>query len=189
MVGAWRYAPGAYGISHEGSPICAASSPGCANYGLRHLARQHEADFPRASRFIERNFYVDDGVISVESTAAANSLVKEVEELCARGNLHFHKFISNDRSVIDNIPPLKIVVNMRGPDMSFDELPIERALGIHWCVESDQFNFRITLKDQPPTRRGILSTVASVYDPLGFVAPFVLNGKRVLQEMCRQGTG
>ena len=73
--------------------------------------------------------------------------------------------------------------------MSFDELPIERALGIHWCVESDQFNFRITLKDQPPTRRGILSTVASMYDPLGFVAPFVLNGKRVLQEMCRQGTG
>ena len=45
------------------------------------------------------------------------------------------------------------------------------------------------MKDQPPTRRGILSTVASVYDPLGFVAPFVLNGKRVLQEMCRQGTG
>ena len=111
----------------------AASSPGCANYGLRHLARQHEAEFPRASRFIERNFYVDDGVISVESTAAANSLVKEVEELCARGNLHLHKFISNDRSVIDNIPPLKRVVNMRGPDMSFDELPIERALGIHWC--------------------------------------------------------
>ena len=93
----------------------AASSPGCANYGLRHLARQHEAEFPRASRFIDRNFYVDDGVISVESTAAANSLVKEVEELCARGNLHLHKFISNDRSVIDNIPPLKRVVNMRAP--------------------------------------------------------------------------
>ena len=60
----------------------AASSPGCANYGLRHLARQHEAEFPRASRFIERNFYVDDGVISLESTAHANSLVKEVEETC-----------------------------------------------------------------------------------------------------------
>ena len=102
----------------------AASSPGCANYGLRHLARQHEAEFPRASRFIERNFYVDDGVISVESKAAANYLVEEVGELCARGNLHLHKFISNDRSVMDNIPPSNRVVNMGGRDMSFDELPI-----------------------------------------------------------------
>ena len=39
------------------------------------------------------------------------------------------------------------------------------------------------------TRRGILSTVASVYDPLGFLAPFVLTGKQILQEMCRQGAG
>ena len=38
------------------------------------------------------------------------------------------------------------------------------------------------------TRCGILSTVASLYDPLGFVAPFVLSGKQILQDMCRQGT-
>ena len=71
--------------------------------------------------------------------------------------------------------------------MSFDALPIERALGIEWCVESDSFQFRIILKDQPLTRRGILSTVSSVYDPLGFLAPFILTGKLILQEMCREG--
>ena len=32
----------------------------------------------------------------------------------------------------------------------------------------------------------MLSTVASVYDPLGFIAPFVLLGKQVLQQMCRE---
>lgn len=31
--------------------------------------------------------------------------------------------------------------------------------------------------------------VASLYDPLGLISPFVLTGKRVLQETCRQGTG
>ena len=60
----------------------------------------------------------------MESKAAANYLVEEVGELCARGNLHLHKFISNDRSVMDNLPPSKRVVNMGGRDMSFDELPI-----------------------------------------------------------------
>ena len=37
------------------------------------------------------------------------------------------------------------------------------------------------------SRRGILSTVSSVYDPLGLVAPFILLGKRILQELCREG--
>ncbi|XP_043088736.1 LOW QUALITY PROTEIN: uncharacterized protein LOC122334940 [Puntigrus tetrazona] len=68
-------------------------------------------------------------------------------------------------------------------------MPLERALGIHWHVDSDNFRFSVDLKDQPATRRGLLSTVASLYDPLGFIAPFLLSGKLVLQEMCRNGTG
>ena len=35
------------------------------------------------------------------------------------------------------------------------------------------------------TRRGILSTVGTVYDPLGFLAPLLLVGKRLLQELCK----
>lgn len=52
-------------------------------------------------------------------------------------------------------------------------------------MASDQFQFRIVVKDNPLTRRGALSTVASVYDPHGFVAPIILIGKQILQQMCR----
>ena len=40
------------------------------------------------------------------------------------------------------------------------------------------------LNDKPFTRRGVLSILSSVYDPLGFIAPFILKGKQILQEMC-----
>ena len=72
-------------------------------------------------------------------------------------------------------------------DLPSEELPIERVLGIQWSVGLDCFGFSIVLKDQPLTRRGVLATVASVYDPLGFLAPLVLRAKKILQEICRRG--
>ena len=66
-----------------------------------------------------------------------------------------------------------------------DSTSIERALGLQWCIDSDEFCFRLTLKDHPLTRRGILATVASIYDPLGLIAPLVLVGRQILQEMCK----
>ncbi|XP_067279675.1 uncharacterized protein [Pseudorasbora parva] len=167
----------------------AVSSPGCANYGLRYLASEHSQSHSLAAQFIARDFYVDDGVASVETVEIAIQLAKETRELCAKGGLRLHKFISNDNAVLQSIPASERAINFETKDLTFNDMPIERALGIHWNIQSDSFKFHIPLSGQPTTRRGILSTVASIYDPLGFVAPYVLNGKRILQEMCRQGTG
>ena len=38
-------------------------------------------------------------------------------------------------------------------------------------------------------KRGILSTVSSLLDPLGFVAPLLLDRKSILQELCRREVG
>lgn len=68
-------------------------------------------------------------------------------------------------------------------------LPIERALGVHWCIQSDSFRFKIIMPDKAPTRRNILSIVSSVYDPLGILALVVLPAKGILQELCRLKIG
>ena len=56
-----------------------------------------------------------------------------------------------------------------------------------WCLESDTLQFRIVVDGKPCTRRGILSTVSSIFDPLGLVGPYMLEGKKVLQEICASG--
>lgn len=96
-----------------------------------------------------------------------------------------HKFISNFKEVIEAIPVEDRAEGIQKIDMDKDALPVERALGVQWCIEKDSFQFRITLKDRPCTRRGILSTISSIYDPLGFAAPLLLNRKKILQELCR----
>lgn len=70
-------------------------------------------------------------------------------------------------------------------DLDLEDLPLERALGVHWCAEDDVFTFQVTLKEQPCPRQGILSIVSSMYDPLGFLAPVTFPAKHLLQELCR----
>ena len=60
---------------------------------------------------------------------------------------------------------------------------METALGVLWNIEEDVFKFKVNMKEKPKTRRDMLSTLSSVYDPLGFVAPFILQGKRILQHL------
>ena len=98
-----------------------------------------------------------------------------------------HKFILNQREVIEAIPVGQLAKEIKELDMTKDLLPIKRALGVHRFVESNELLFRAELKDRPLTRRGILSTASSVYDPRGLAAPFVLQGKRILQGICQEG--
>ncbi|XP_028314916.1 uncharacterized protein LOC114470784 [Gouania willdenowi] len=165
----------------------AASSPGCANYGLKYLAKENSGTHPSGSQFIERDFYVDDGVTSANTVEEAIQLAQDAREICSKGNLRLHKFVSNDHTVLQSIPLSECAVNIDTKDLTFKDMPQERALGIRWNIGKDCFKFDNTLKIQPATRRGILSTVASIYDPLGFLAPYVLNGKKILQEMCQRG--
>lgn len=90
-------------------------------------------------------------------------------------------FISNHKAVIDAIPHEDHSKDLQNRDITKDTLPVERALGVQWCVESDTLQFRVELKEQPLTRRGIFSTVSSVFDPLGMLAPLILVGKVILQ--------
>ncbi|KAL3975616.1 lysophosphatidylglycerol acyltransferase 1 [Sarotherodon galilaeus] len=164
----------------------AASSPGCANYGLKHLAAEGEGSFDEETiKFIKTNFYVDDGLASVDTEDQAIQLVNKARKLCSMGKLRLHKFISNSTKVLASLPKEECAAAPKDLDMAFGEVHMERALGVQWCVASDQFQFRVVVKEKPLTRRGVLATVASVFDPLGFVSPFILLGKQILQQMCR----
>ena len=166
----------------------AASSPGCANYGLKYLANEYKHQYPAAASFLTRNFYVDDGLQSLPNKNAAIDLVEQATNLCKKGNIRLHKFLSNDTEVINSIPPSERAASLATVGLELDALPIERTLGLRWDVKQDCFVFKVSLKQKPCTRRGILSSVMSVFDPKGFVSPVTLKGRQILQSICKQKT-
>ncbi|XP_019727412.1 uncharacterized protein LOC109516990 isoform X7 [Hippocampus comes] len=77
---------------------------------------------------------------------------------CAIHRLRLHKFVSNSAKVLATLPKEECAVAVKDLDVAPGEMRIERALGVQWCVESDQFQFRIVVKKNPFTRRGVLSS-------------------------------
>ena len=162
----------------------ATSSFGCANFALKATANDHETEFGiEAANFLCDDFYVDDGLKSLATVEEAVALIKNAKKMCKSGGFNLHKFISNHKDVIKSIQESDRG-GVKELDLDSGTLPLERTLGGQWCIESDCFQFSIILQDKPCTRRGILSTVSSIFDPLGFVSPLLLQGKFILQDLC-----
>ncbi|XP_062414254.1 uncharacterized protein LOC119220564 [Pungitius pungitius] len=123
------------------------------------------------------------------SEEEALQLSKDLNALCHKGGFNLSGWISNSRTVLQSIAVDKRSKEIVELDLDMDKLPMERVLGLQWCIETDKFKFRTTLREQPRTRRGILSVVSSLYDPLGFLAPFSMPAKLLLQELCRRNFG
>ena len=57
--------------------------------------------------------------------------------------------------------PRKIIAKIQSLDLINDTLQMERALSVQWRLEPDIVQFRLEMKAQHLTRKGILSTVSS----------------------------
>ncbi|GFW70033.1 integrase catalytic domain-containing protein [Trichonephila clavipes] len=64
-----------------------------------------------------------------------------------------------------------------------DDQPV-KILGIAWLPDVDKFTFTITVNETDVwTKRKVLSEVAKIFDPLGWLAPSVVISKIFLQEL------
>ena len=57
-----------------------------------------------AANILCKDFYVDDGLKLVPTTAEAVSLIRQTKEMCRCEGFNLHKFTSNEREVIESIP-------------------------------------------------------------------------------------
>ena len=105
-----------------------------------------------AADFVRRNFYVDDGLKSVATTDQAKDLIRNTTSLCKKGGFRLHKFTSNSEEVINSVPPDDRAKDTKDPLLISND-PVERALGVHWCMESDTLQFRIELKDKTAIKK------------------------------------
>ena len=163
-------------------------SPTVATFGLRRTVADGEEEFgENAAGFVRGNFYVDDGLTSRPTTKEAIDLVTATQAMLSTANLKLHKVISNSVEVMEAFPFEDRGKGVRDLDLRHDSLPAQRSLGVYWNLEEDTFTFKVCLPEKPFTRRGVLSIVNSIYDPLGLAVPVLLEGKLLLQQLVLLG--
>ena len=161
----------------------AISSPTTCLFALRQTAEDHQSEFPKAGALITSSFYVDNYLDSVESEEEAIQRAGSLKSLLHRGGFNLTKWMSSSRVVLSSIESEHLSVPNLNLDL--DDLPIERTLGMLWSSESDIF-FKIATNNTNYTKRDLASEIASIFDPLGLIAPIVVPAKVLLQETWKQ---
>ena len=129
---------------------------------------------------------MDDLSKSVKDVKTAIRLLHNVISICADGGFQLIKFGSNQNEVLNSIPEEDRRTGVKDAYLnSGTNFPIEKALEVNWDIGSDRLVFKLNLDDKPTTRRQMLSMISVIYDTFGLAAPFLLKGKRILQELCK----
>jgi len=165
------------------------TSPSVANFALKEIARRFKSEFSEETcAAIMSSFYVDDLLKSVATLEAAIELRQEITAALAKAGFHITKWTSNKPELLATIPEEDVAVGCKWRTLEdCCNMPNKTALGVKWDITRDKFGFCIDLPDKPRTRRGMLSMLNSIFDPMGFLTPITLRAKLILQGLCKLG--
>ena len=127
---------------------------------------------------------MDDYLDSFNNLTTAVSTILSVSSLLKNGGFRLTKWTSNSIDILNNLP--KDDISQKITNLDLANLPIERTLGIMWDPKSDQITVQSLSKEFEDTKRGLLSCVSSIFDPLEIVSPALLEAKLLIQELWRR---
>ena len=139
---------------------------------------------------IENNRYMDDMLLACDSLSDLKIIASESRELFSSRGFTLRKWIANSAatSILTEIPRDDLAGDIKEVDLGSQPLPDSKALGLIWDPESDRLRIKLTdVQVETGTRRKLSSKLASLFDPLGLAAPYLLPGKLILQEVATSG--
>ena len=150
---------------------------------LNATLKRHLAKFPesRVLQELWQNMYVDDWLSGCDDATEACSMLREAQNIMSQASMQLAKWGSNSLEVGE-------LLLRELPDNCVGEDTL-KVLGMKWIPQQDCFSFDgVTLPENLClTKRMVLSVVARMFDPLGFITPVVMVMKCLFQRLWRLG--
>lgn len=145
---------------------------------LHYIADSVKNQKPELSQIIKEAFYVDDLLASFDSINEAKKMKDDLSSLFAEYGLNLRKWNSNNSTIISNETMETVSLQVHPSDTC-------NTLGMQWNTKNDTISFKVSAKPdkEKVTKRSILSEIASLFDPLGLLAPIIIRTKIFMQAL------
>ncbi|UYV71264.1 hypothetical protein LAZ67_8002429 [Cordylochernes scorpioides] len=142
------------------------SAPFLAMRTLQQLAEDEGQNYPEASRVTLNDFYVDDLLTGAQTIAETKELIDQLKDLMKKGGFHLRKWNSNCHEIVSHVEEIN-----EERKINLEKGAISKILGIVWDHVQDTFRVNITIPEEVVTKRDLLSNIARIFDPIGFLSP------------------
>ena len=157
------------------------SAPFQANRCLKQIAIDLNSEFPLTAKIINDDCYVDDFVLGTDSLEQALQCKNELISALNAAQFHLRKWMSNSTEFLETIDVKDRY--FEGPVELFESKSLG-LLGLQWIPDKDVFKFDLKIKEYPKmTKRTILSQIAQLFDPFGWVGPVIVLGKIMMKTL------
>lgn len=156
-----------------------ACAPHCAVRALIQCASDNKDVAPRGSKIIRESFYVDDLLTGAHTIEDVQQIRDEVSAVLEKGGFRITKWKTNG-----HFHEKILLGHQEGEERS-------SVLGLCWDLNSDTFMYKLHEekieldKTYQWTKRRILSKIAKLYDPNGYLGPITMAGKIIMQELWK----
>ncbi|CAI6376224.1 unnamed protein product [Macrosiphum euphorbiae] len=151
---------------------------------LHQLYKDFMRTHPEAAAVLQRDFYVDEVMTGRDDITATIKLHQELLHLLARGGFELRKWATNCEAVLTHIPTA-----LRATQLTLiDHMdPSIKILGISWNAQRDTFSFHVESSKvgETCTKRSLLSEIARIFDPCGWLSPLVIVAKIIMQHLWK----
>ena len=159
------------------------SSPFLLNGVLKEHLAIWEPREPDVVQELQKSTYVDDLISGSNNLEGAQKQKTTAKTIFSDAGFTLHKWNSNVAELEDQQP------NTGEQTFAKSQLNIPqhetRQLGLKWDKIKDTLAVSFPATEPTLTKRGILSHLAQIYDPLGLSAPRTLGGKLIYREACK----
>lgn len=166
-----------------------AAAPYLAVKSLQQTAHDEGVKYPTAAERVINDYYMDDLLTGCQSVKEGIIIYQEMNDLLKRGGFELQKWMSNSNELLQAITETteSKVEDREEFKLKTDE--VVKLLGLTWNRRTDEFRYSVTQSPEPGpvTKRKVISHIARLYDPLGWVAPCVIVAKIIIQKLWISG--
>ena len=166
------------------------SSPFVALLAIKRLVNENPTNASQLTLNAVANYrYMDDMLMSCNSFSDLQTIALEGVDLFGSRGFKMRKWIANchAKGILSAVPKCDLAACLEEVNIGSDPLPDSGALGLMWNPQKDEL--RVNCKEfvSACTKREMTKQLASQFDPMGIISPFLLGGKLLLQRVATSG--